>query len=197
VRAILVLVAAAGVTLAIVWVAGRLSSPAPAPTPAQAAANARVDRNYRRLVRRLRVRGRRVQRITAARNVWARHADRICRTFVRRAAAATATAVHAKTRNELFALLSQVEAQQTDAVRQLQALPPPRHDAAKVRTLLDLLDQAVANDQALVAALRRNDTVTAQRLTRQSQRIAGPASSIARSLGAYTCADDSIWDETS
>jgi len=198
VRLILVLAATAGVTLGIVWVAGRLlDAPAPAPTPAQAAAEARVDRSYHRLVRRLRVRGRRVRRIEAARGVWARRANRICRTMVRDGAATTAAAVRVKTRSELFALLSKVEEIEADALRRLQALPPPRYDAARVQKLLSLFGRAVANDGATVDALRRNDRVAAQRLARQTVRLDGRASSIAAALGADYCANDSIFDETS
>jgi hypothetical protein len=197
VRVILVLAATAAITLGIIWVAGRLNGPAPAPTPAQAAASAKVDRNYRRLVRRLRVRGRQVQRIRAARKVWARHADGICRTIVRGAANSTATLTHAKTPSEAFALLSNLLTIETNGVQRLHALPAPWYDAAKIRKLLDLFDQGVADDRALFSALRRNDGATVRRLTRHEARLGERATPIAAGLGADICADDTIWDETS
>jgi hypothetical protein len=198
VRLFLVLAASAGLTLGIVWLAGRLlDSPATKPSPAEAAASAKVDRNYRLLVRRLRARGRRVHRIEAARGAWARRANSICRRAVYEVKTAVAARVPAKTQTGLFALVSKVEAIEADLLRQLRALPPPRHDAARVQKMLDLSDQALVLDSSVVSALRRNDRAAARRLLRQEVRLGERANSIATALGAYVCAQSAIFDETS
>ena len=194
-RLILVLAASAGLTLGVVWLAGRLlESPAPTPTAAEAAASAKVDRNYRLLVKRLRARGRRVHRIEAARGAWARRANRICRRAVYEVKTAVAAAVPAKTQTGLFALVSKVEAIEGTALRQLRALPPPRHDAARVQKMLDLSDQALALDSAVVSALRRNDRAGARRLLRQEFRLGRRADAVANALGAYVCAEDPLFE---
>lgn len=198
VRLILALAASVGLTLAIVWLAGKLlQSPATTPSPAQAAASAKVDRNYRILVRRLQARGKRVGHIKAARGAWARRANRICARAMSEVKTAFGEGIPAKTPTALYALVSKVEAIGADAQGQLRALPPPRYDAKRVETMLDLSDQALALDRALISAIRERHRGAAVRLARQEARLIQRANSLATALGAYVCAEDPFFDNFS
>jgi hypothetical protein len=188
-RLVVILLATVAATLGIVWLGTRvLASPTNKPSAAQAAAAARVDRNYRLLVRRLRIRARRVRDIKAARGAWARRANRICGRTSRALAAAARPLRTARSKAALDAFMSNVEAIQARSLQELRDLQPPWHDRARVQKLLALGAQEQSLLHAIFAAIRSNDRSAFVRLVRQGLRVRQREDAIASALGADACA---------
>lgn len=73
-------------------------------------------------------------------------------------------------------------------VDKIRTLKPPAGKAARVRVMLDTYDKAFADATALLAAVKRQDVATYQRLSAQVKAEGAAADAIAAQLGATACA---------
>lgn len=166
VRALVALLAPAGIVLALLWFAIHVvGSSRPVAPPAAAASHTVVTRA-----------------------TWARQANRICGRQLRALESTMLAAVHKKTRGQVFALFARFQTTEERYLAQLRTIPPPRHDAARVRRMLDLRARILTIDRTASAALRRGDRPAFLRIGRQKIRLVRRMHAIARALGAKACA---------
>ena len=189
-RPFVIVLATLGGTLAIVWIATQvLPSTAHKPSAAQAAAAAKVDRDYRVLVHRLRVRAHRVQRIKAARGAWARRANGICGRELRALARAAAPIRTNGSKAELRNFMSNVDSIEGRSLAELQALRRPWQDRARVRKFLALSGQAQSLLHEMFSAIQSHDRRSFVRVVHEDLQVRRRADAIATALGADVCAE--------
>jgi hypothetical protein len=73
-------------------------------------------------------------------------------------------------------------------IDKIRALKPPAGKAARVKTMLAYYDRAFTDATALIAAIKRHDVATFQRLSAQVKNEGTVADGIAAELGATACA---------
>ena len=75
-------------------------------------------------------------------------------------------------------------------VDRIRTLKPPAGKAARVKTMLAYYDRAFADATALIAAIKRHDVTTFQRLSAQVKNEGAVADGIAAELGATACSSN-------
>jgi hypothetical protein len=173
-----------------VWVGNHAPVPSNRPSASELVRGRKLERSNRALVRRLRARERRMRALERGRRLWARRANRVCRSVARADRAALGRLLRAQSAAEVVDILSRVSAESRRVLDELAALPPPLgRSATRVRRMLSLYEQAYALDQAAFAAIRRGDRAGVIRVLRREIPLSERGDEIARGLDANVCAD--------
>ena len=178
-----------------VWVGKHAPVPSNRPSASELARDRALAHADRALTRRLRARARRVRARERARARWARRANRICETAV----PLDRTAFRRLTRGgqsipELLAMISRIEDANRTVLNDLEALPPPPGRRAAFKRMLSAYEKGFAQNEEMVAALRRGQTAAVLPMIRRAARLNIEGDDIARELGANVCADGMFAD---
>ena len=90
--------------------------------------------------------------------------------------------------NDLLSYLQGFVGTLKSGIDKIRALKPPTGKAARVRAMLDAYDRTFADANAALAAAKRKDAATFQRLAAKIDREGAEADGIAAELGATACA---------
>ena len=187
-RAILGVALMALLGVGAVWTGKHLPLPyEPTAGVSDRAQQVRLERQYARFVRRVRVNAARARHARAARNAWARSANGICAGLVRRVRAETKQAGLA-TLDVRLRLLRTTEETASAAVGDLDALPAPRSIARRVDRLLGLYRTELDSIDRLAEAFRAGDAAEAIGVLGRLRTLGLRDQTLASRLGANLCA---------
>jgi hypothetical protein len=95
---------------------------------------------------------------------------------------------------ELLAMISRIEDANRTVLNDLEALPPPPGRRAAFKRMLSAYERGFAQNEEMVAALRRGQTAAVLPMIRRAARLNIEGDDIARELGANVCADGMFAD---